>query len=84
MVRTVEEVYCKTKEANPMSGVSKILPPHPLTAREDTLARGRGGGGSVVRKTPDTALLLYTCKYFVFRTYLAFGFYFFLNLLLNI
>ncbi len=23
---------------------------------EDTLARGRGGGGSIVQKTPDTAL----------------------------
>jgi hypothetical protein len=50
-----------------MSGVSKILTPHPLVARrvcnppplvrgEDTLARWRGGGGSIVWKTPDTAL----------------------------
>jgi hypothetical protein len=33
---------------------------HPLTARrvkgEDTLAGWRGGGGSIVRKTPDTSL----------------------------
>ncbi len=52
-----------------MSGVFQNIDPHPLTARrvctppplvrgEDTLARGRGGGGSIVlvRKTPDTAL----------------------------
>ncbi len=39
-------------------------PPHPLASvyhpplvrGEDTLAGGRGGGGSIVRKTPDTAL----------------------------
>jgi hypothetical protein len=46
---------------------SEILTPHPLTARrvcsppplvrgEDTLAGWRGGGGSKVRKTPNTAL----------------------------
>jgi hypothetical protein len=32
--------------------------------REDTLAGGRGGGGSIVRKTPDTALYsiyVYVC-----------------------
>ncbi len=56
----------------PIQGVfRKILTPHPLTARrvwtppppptdlvqgEDTLAGWRGGGGSLVRKTPDTAL----------------------------
>ncbi len=31
-------------------------PPPPLVRGEDTLARGRGGGRSIVRKTPDTAL----------------------------
>ncbi len=50
-----------------MSGVFRIIDPPPLTARrvctppplvrgEDTLAGWRGGGGSIVRKTPDTAL----------------------------
>jgi hypothetical protein len=44
-----------------MSGVFRnIDPPHPLTSRrvreKDTLAVWRGGGGSTVRKTPDTAL----------------------------
>jgi hypothetical protein len=50
-----------------MSGVFHIIdspPPHrPVSvyppafgAGEDTLARRRGGGGSIVRKTPDTAL----------------------------
>jgi hypothetical protein len=65
---TVEGLYCK----RPIQCVasSKILtppPPHlphcpasvypPLLMRgEDTLAVGRGGGGSIVWKTPDTAL----------------------------
>ncbi len=46
---------------------SKILTPHPLTTRrvcvppafgagEDTLAKWRGGGGSIFWKTPETAL----------------------------
>ena len=50
-----------------MSGVFRNIDPtpHPLTARrvctplvrgEDTLDGWRGGGGSIVRKTPDTAL----------------------------
>jgi hypothetical protein len=50
-----------------MSGVFRnidSLPPHrpvsvhppPLVQGEDTLAGWRGGGGSTVRKTPDTAL----------------------------
>ncbi len=30
--------------------------PQPLVRGEDTLARWREGGGSIVRKTPDTAL----------------------------
>jgi hypothetical protein len=30
--------------------------PPPLVQEEDTLAGWRGGGGSIVRKTPDTAL----------------------------
>ncbi len=48
------------------------LPPHPLRVYppplvqgEDTLAVWRGGGGSIVRKTPDTALGVYICDYFV-------------------
>ncbi len=64
-VETVQGLYCKRPIQYLAS--SEILTPHPLTARrvctppspplvrvEDTLARGRGGGG--VRKTPDTAL----------------------------
>ena len=50
-----------------MSGVFQNLESHSLTARrvctplplvrgEDTLAGWRGVGGSIVRKTPDTAL----------------------------
>ncbi len=47
-----------------MSGVFRnIDPPTPsppgecaFGAGEDTLAKLRGGGGSIVRKTPDTAL----------------------------
>jgi hypothetical protein len=50
-----------------MSGVFRNIVPHPLTARrvctplplvrgEDTLTGWKGGGGSIVRKTPDTAL----------------------------
>ncbi len=31
-------------------------PPPPLVRGEDTLAGWKGGGGSIVRKTPDTAL----------------------------
>jgi hypothetical protein len=62
----VEGLYCKRPIQYLAS--SGILTPHPLTARprvctppplgvgEDTLAGWRGGGGSIVRKTPDTAL----------------------------
>ncbi len=61
----VEGLYCKRPIQCLAS--SEILIPHPLTARrvctppplvrgEDTLAGWRGGGGSIVRKTPDTAL----------------------------
>jgi hypothetical protein len=50
-----------------MSGVFRNIDPQPLTTRrmctppplvreEDTLVGWRGGGGSIVRKTPDTAL----------------------------
>ncbi len=52
---------------NPMSGIFRNIDPPPLTARrvctppplvrgKDTLAGWRGGGGSIVRKMPDTAL----------------------------
>ncbi len=55
------------QEVNPMCGVFRnIDPPHrhrsasvyppPLVRGEDTLAVWRGGGGSIVWKTPDTAL----------------------------
>jgi hypothetical protein len=58
-----------------MSGVFRIIdppppPPYrpasvyppPLVRGEDTLAEWRGGGGSIVRKTPDTALYsIYVC-----------------------
>jgi hypothetical protein len=53
-----------------MSGVFRNIDPRPFTARrvreEDTLAGWRRAGGSIVRKTQDTALYsLYICKYFV-------------------
>ncbi len=60
---TVEGLYSKRPIQCLVS--SELLTPHPLTARrgglplvrgEDTLAAWRGGGGSLVRKTPDTAL----------------------------
>ncbi len=73
----VEGLYCKRLIQCLAS--SKILtPPHPLSARrvcntyppplvrgEDTLAGWREGGGSIVWKTPDTALYSIICKYFV-------------------
>jgi hypothetical protein len=60
---------------------SEILIPHPLTAgrvctppplvrEEDTLAGWRGGGGSIVRKTPDTALYIYIRTLWI-RSFLA-------------
>jgi hypothetical protein len=63
--RHVEGLYCKMPIQCLAS--SKLLNPHPLAARwvciplpfvrgEDTLAGWSGGGGSIVRKTPDTAL----------------------------
>ncbi len=67
----VEGLYCKrTIQCLASSELLTLPPPHPLTARrvcttpplvrgKDTLARGRGGGGSIVRKTPDTALYSY-------------------------
>jgi hypothetical protein len=64
-----------------MSGVFQTIdppPPHrpasvyPLPAfgaGEDTLAGWRGGGGSIVQKTPTTALYsTYVCKYLVIAT----------------
>jgi hypothetical protein len=65
--RSVERLYCKRPiQCLASSEILKILTP-PLTARrvctppplvrgEDTLAEWRGGGWSIVRKTPDTAL----------------------------
>jgi hypothetical protein len=56
------------KEANPMYGVfqnidppppslpGECVPPRHWCGGEDTLARGRGWWGSIVWKTPDTAL----------------------------
>ncbi len=44
-------------EANPMSGVFRNIDPPDLCAgRTHSLHGWRGGGGPVVRKTPDTAL----------------------------
>jgi hypothetical protein len=61
----VERLYCKRPILCLAS--SKILTPHPLTARrvcpppplvrgEDTLGEWGGGGGSTFGKTPDTVL----------------------------
>jgi hypothetical protein len=35
---------------------ASVYPPPVVRREEDTLAGWRGGGGSIVRKTPDTAL----------------------------
>jgi hypothetical protein len=62
-VTPVERLYCKRPIQCLAS--SKILTPTPSPpgegvlgagGGEDKLARGRGVGGSIVRKTPDTAL----------------------------
>ncbi len=77
-VQTVEGLYCKrpirclasSEILTPTpSSPGECIPP-PLVRREDTLAGWRGGGGSIVRKTPDTALesVLNICNYFVVRT----------------
>jgi hypothetical protein len=64
MARLVEGLYC-TRPIQCLA-TSELLSPHPLVPwrvctppphpplvlGEDTLARGRGGGGSVIRKTP--------------------------------
>jgi hypothetical protein len=66
--RTVERLLLK--EANPMSCVFKILTPHPplrpasvypppLLRREDTLARGRGGGGVNILEDARHSSVLY-------------------------
>jgi hypothetical protein len=55
-----------------MSGVLRNIDPHPphrpaslctppLVRGEDTLAGWRGGGGSIVGKTPDTTLYSIYC-----------------------
>jgi hypothetical protein len=61
----VEGLYCKRPiqclassellTPHPPHGPASVYPP-PLVRGEDTLAGWRGGGGSLVRKTPDTAL----------------------------
>ncbi len=63
---SVEGLYCKRPIQCLTS--SKILTPHPLSVRRvcpppsfgagggHTRRAGKGGGGSLVRKTPDTAL----------------------------
>ncbi len=55
---SVEGLYCKMPILCLAS--SELLTPHPLSALqvrgEATLAGWRGVGGSIVRKTPDTAL----------------------------
>jgi hypothetical protein len=79
----VEGLYCK-RPIQCLASSEILTPPHPLTPHrpasvctvpprllvrgEDTLAGWRGVGGSIVRKTPDTALYsIY--KYFVIVTY---------------
>jgi hypothetical protein len=44
------------RNIHPPSLPGECVPPPPLVQGEDTLAGWRGGGGSIVRKTPDTAL----------------------------
>ncbi len=77
LVLTVEGLYCKRPIQCLAS--SELLTPHPLTARRvctpPPLVRGGGhtrggreGGGSIVRKTPDTALYSIICNYLVVVT----------------
>jgi hypothetical protein len=65
-IANVEGLYCK----RPIQWLasSKILTPHPLTAQR-VCTGGRGGGGSIVCKTPETALYSILCNYFVIATY---------------
>jgi hypothetical protein len=55
-----------TPTPSPPGDGGECVPP-PLVRGEDKLARGRGGGGSIVRKTPDTAL------YFIYVSTLWFN-----------
>jgi hypothetical protein len=54
----MSDVFQNIDPPTPSPPASVYPPPHspPLVRGEDTLAAWRGGGGSVVRKTPDTAL----------------------------
>jgi hypothetical protein len=76
---SVEGLYCKRPFQCLAS--SEILTPQILNARRvhvyppplvrgedtDTLARGREGGGSIVRKTPETALYsIYVSTFWLF------------------
>ncbi len=45
----------------------KYSPSHRPVRGEDTLVGSRGGGGSIVRKTPNTALYSISMKYKLFR-----------------
>ncbi len=72
---TVEGLYCKRPiqclassellTPHPPHRPASVSPPHSVRG-EDTLAGWRGGGGSIVRKTPRRhCSVLYICKYFV-------------------
>jgi hypothetical protein len=56
--------FCRNIDPTPPHRPVSVYPPPPLAfgAGGDTLAGWRGDGGSIVRKTPDTALYS-TCIY---------------------
>ncbi len=70
---SVEGLYCKRPiQCLASSALLTPTPSPPLVRGEDTLAGWRGGGVSIVRKTPNTALY-YICKYFVTPSVLIFS-----------
>jgi hypothetical protein len=47
---------CRNIDPPPPHRPASVYPPAFGAGGEDTLAEWRGGGGSIVRKTPDTTL----------------------------
>ncbi len=79
-LQTVEELYCKRPiqclappkywpTPPPPHRPGNVYPP-PVVRGEDRLAVWRGGGGSIVRKTPDTALSSIYVSTLCFKLYI--------------